>query len=365
MELIPGSDFDHAPNEGIRHPLPGNVAPASPPRGRTRLTTASRLLWIDDDLRPADAQVRFLEFEGLAVDYALTAAAGLARARSRRYDLILLDHRLPDGFGTDLLPDLTPADSPVPVVLLTGFGDIDGGIAAIRAGAAEYKTKPIDIDVLVGLIRDVLERPRPRPAPAISAADAGTGTEIEWLETVGTRLGTCISKQELTGVILRTLLDRRLTLRWFPGCAAALRYALTTKESSRTLILLELRRVIATAAGTRLPRHPKVIAALAELEAGGIKQSQEILAKHTGLSRAYFSHRISAETGRNGSEWCRAALMRSAVRQVLGTSDQLSQIAYSLRYDHAGQFSHDFGLWFGAPPRELRRLDSELLQSGP
>jgi transcriptional regulator GlxA family with amidase domain len=52
--------------------------------------------------------------------------------------------------------------------------------------------------------------------------------------------------------------------------------------------------------------------------------------------------------------------MRSAVRHVIQTSDQFSQIAYNLGYGHAGQFSHDFGEYFGLSPRQLRCVSSGL-----
>jgi ActR/RegA family two-component response regulator len=234
-----------------------------------------------------------LELDGFVVDCAQTAEAGLALARSQTYDLILLDHRLPDRFGTDLLPDLTPRERPVPLIVLTGFGEVDGAVSAIRDGPAAYKQKPIEGAVLVALIRDVLEKFRTRHDHASGADADPKAIELERLETVYGRLGTCISKRELTGIILRTLFDRRLTLRSFPGCAAALRHVVTTADTSVLLIGLEVRRLISTAAATPLPGHPKLIAAVAGLEAGGIKQSQAIFAQHRTLSRAYLSHLVT------------------------------------------------------------------------
>ena len=68
--------------------------------------SAPRLLWIDDEISPCDAEVAFLHRQGFQIECVVTGCDGLARARSREYDGILLDLKLPDLPGLSILATL-------------------------------------------------------------------------------------------------------------------------------------------------------------------------------------------------------------------------------------------------------------------
>ena len=92
---------------------------------------------------------RFL-LEGFEVDWWRTAREASAALESRRYGVVVSDIRLPDRNGGDLFLDLTKRLPMLPPFLfMTGYGRIDRAVELLKAGAADYITKPFDTDALV------------------------------------------------------------------------------------------------------------------------------------------------------------------------------------------------------------------------
>jgi DNA-binding response OmpR family regulator len=121
-----------------------------------------RVLVIDDDTRLSAMVATFLSQHGFEVDAQADARSGLAAARARRYDAILLDVMLPDGDGLSLCRTLR-AESPVPIVMLTARGDDTDRIVGLEIGADDYLPKPFNPRELVARLRAVLRRMRPTP----------------------------------------------------------------------------------------------------------------------------------------------------------------------------------------------------------
>jgi len=122
-----------------------------------------RLLLVDDDQVDRQIVRRTLKRSGLRPD--LTEVAGLAAARealeaSPGFDCVLLDHRLPDGEGLDLLRDLEEGEPPpAPIVILTGHDEGHLAEACLQAGAQDYLVKgSFDDDALARAIRYARER---------------------------------------------------------------------------------------------------------------------------------------------------------------------------------------------------------------
>src|SRR5207249_3749538 len=100
-----------------------------------------RLLMIEDD---ADARANLrdiLELDDYRVETAGSAAEALRRDDWATYAAIILDRKLPDGTAAELLPRLRQVAPDADVVIVTGFDDIQGAIAALRQGAADYILK--------------------------------------------------------------------------------------------------------------------------------------------------------------------------------------------------------------------------------
>ena len=86
-----------------------------------------------------------------------TGQAGLVRAEEEPPDLVLLDVKLPDVKGTDLLEEFKKRWPSLPVIMITAFGEIEDVVDAMRRGAYNFLTKPVDLAKLQGLLENALE----------------------------------------------------------------------------------------------------------------------------------------------------------------------------------------------------------------
>lgn len=130
-----------------------------------------RLLVIDDDPDLRETLLSLAARMELDFHGAADLASGLAAAKTGRFDLVLLDLRLPDGNGLSILPDLKALPDPPEVVILTGAGDPDGAELAIREGVWDFLVKPTPIKGVMLCVRRALEhRERKRAAGPIHFA---------------------------------------------------------------------------------------------------------------------------------------------------------------------------------------------------
>ena len=104
-----------------------------------------RVLIIDDDLAQAEMVSEFLKIAGYQqVDHTADLQSAWQRLNEQPYDIILLDYRLPDGTGLELLEQLSRHGRQIPVVMVTGQGNERIAVQAIQHGAADYLLKSGD-----------------------------------------------------------------------------------------------------------------------------------------------------------------------------------------------------------------------------
>ncbi len=135
----------------------------------------TRILLVDDEAAIRRAVGRFLEHHDFEVGTAETLAEARALAATQPYDLQLVDLRLPDGEGIELLPEFTDT----PTVIMTSYASVPSAVTAMKEGAADYIAKPFDHDALLLTLRAALRaratdaRPDTRRdgAPPDAAAD--------------------------------------------------------------------------------------------------------------------------------------------------------------------------------------------------
>ncbi|MCX8038102.1 MAG: sigma-54 dependent transcriptional regulator [Candidatus Sumerlaeia bacterium] len=118
----------------------------------------SRILIVDDDRALCRSLEIQLSAQGHMVKWANTAQEGLAALANGPPDLLLLDLKLPDQSGLDVLRRIRQKYAELPVVMITGHQDMKAAIEAMRGGAVDYLRKPFDVDDLVQMIEKTKAR---------------------------------------------------------------------------------------------------------------------------------------------------------------------------------------------------------------
>jgi DNA-binding NtrC family response regulator len=126
-----------------------NPKPTSAPR-------TIRALVIEDDEDSGLALAQFLRAQGLEAIIATTKAGAMEAIAVSRFDLALLDVQLPDGNGTELMPQLL--EQQTDVVMVSGLACMDDAIAALRRGALDFLQKPIDMGRLTAILTNLRGR---------------------------------------------------------------------------------------------------------------------------------------------------------------------------------------------------------------
>jgi two-component system response regulator PilR (NtrC family) len=133
------------------------------------------VLVVDDEADLRELLSLTLVRLGLDVDGAESLARARALLDAGRYALVLTDMRLPDGVGLDLVREVSQGrwrESP-PIAVITAFGSTENAVAALKAGAFDYLTKPVDIDQLRLLVRSALREAPGRPRTALGSGSQG------------------------------------------------------------------------------------------------------------------------------------------------------------------------------------------------
>lgn len=142
-------------------PMAGNQAA----KGESR-RVHGRLLIVDDDERLLNRLARAMERREFEVETAATVADGKAAAHRGTPHFAVVDLRLEDGNGLEVVQELRQAVPDCRIVVLTGYGNIATAVAAVKAGAVDYLSKPADADQVAGaLLAEDGEMPEPPEHP--------------------------------------------------------------------------------------------------------------------------------------------------------------------------------------------------------
>ncbi len=116
------------------------------------------ILVVDDEQAQRTVLAGFLRKRGFEVLQAPGVGEALSQVSARLVDLVLTDLRMPDGTGLDVLNGVRKINPEIAVVVMTAFGTVASAVDAMKHGASDYLTKPIDLDELDVLIARTLER---------------------------------------------------------------------------------------------------------------------------------------------------------------------------------------------------------------
>jgi FixJ family two-component response regulator len=133
---------------------PANLTSLSAMTGLTPLVFA-----VDDDVSVRESLELMINSAGWRSETFASAQEFLARPRAMVPCCLVLDVRIPGLSGLDLQQQLA-ARTDMPIIFITGYGDVPMTVRAMKAGAVEFLTKPFDSDVLLGAIRHAVDRSR-------------------------------------------------------------------------------------------------------------------------------------------------------------------------------------------------------------
>lgn len=156
--------------------------------------SAKRLLWIDDDRDGVATAASLLRHDGINVDVAECAAAGISMASTGDYWLILLDLELPDTPGLAVLDSFGRLGLSVPTVIVTGFASVSKVVAAVRNGAVDVVEKPFFADDALAVFSQHAKAPGRHDRPS---ADA-TGHTADAVRQYRTLSGLIIADPKLS-----------------------------------------------------------------------------------------------------------------------------------------------------------------------
>jgi two-component system response regulator PilR (NtrC family) len=125
---------------------------------------AQRVLVVDDEPDIRELLELTLAKMGLAVDSAGSLAEARECLRGARYQLCLTDMRLSDGEGLDLVRHIAGLPGDLPVAVITAYGSAENAVAALKAGAFDYVSKPVGLEQLRTLVKSALSLPEPSEA---------------------------------------------------------------------------------------------------------------------------------------------------------------------------------------------------------
>ena len=124
------------------------------------MEAAKTILVVDDDKSILRTFTRILQKNGYKIDSVETGKEAIEKAENRHYDLALVDMRLPDMDGTDLLPKLKKQLENTIKIIITGFPSLESGVKALDEGADAYLVKPVKPEELLMLIEEKLKSKR-------------------------------------------------------------------------------------------------------------------------------------------------------------------------------------------------------------
>ena len=128
-----------------------------------------KLLIVDDDLPFRERLSRSMEKKGFDVDSSTNFRDSIKKVNEQSYDYAVVDMRLEDGSGLELIKEIQQISPVTKSLLLTGYGNIATAVAAIKSGAIDYLPKPAEIDQIYDALTNSKEILPPPPENPMTA----------------------------------------------------------------------------------------------------------------------------------------------------------------------------------------------------
>ena len=163
------------------------------------MTASPRILLVDDEPDLLDLMELTLVKMGLETDRAASVAEARARLKQTHYDLCLTDMRLGDGEGLEVIAAAGALASPVPVAVITAYGNAGNAVAALKAGAFDYLAKPVALDQLRALVKSALKIPETAQADGTAHELIGQSATMQDIRARITKLARTQAPVHIAG----------------------------------------------------------------------------------------------------------------------------------------------------------------------
>lgn len=146
-----------------------------------------RVLVIDDDENIRKVLQAILEEEGYAVEAVDTAKKGIEKSEKSFYNLALIDVRLPDMEGIELLSKLRDTEPKIRKIIVTGYPTLQNAVASVNKGADAYIMKPFDVEKILQTIKEQLKKQKEEKNYTEEKVAEFIETRVKELETIDQR----------------------------------------------------------------------------------------------------------------------------------------------------------------------------------
>jgi ActR/RegA family two-component response regulator/AraC-like DNA-binding protein len=315
---------------------------------------SSSILCVDDNASMLHVLRRLLGREGWRVETAASSKEALIKARGTAFDALVVDLKLSDGSGLEVLKTLRREGIDTPAILLTGFPSVSSAIEATKLGVGYLLKRDSNDRTIVAAVRTLLTPMRRTAVQELSPVQRAIRQLIE--TTSSERVPKSINEASRTFASL--LCERELTFRSFVIAASVLRALVDPGTAPGHLVpflrehalkSLEQPDASADALLARLLQNVETAGkGWASVEKDAVAQSVQC--------DVTTREKLLGGMGLSWSQFRRAVVMRRAIASLANGDDYISQIAYALGYDHPTAFDRDFHLLLGIPPTAYRLL---------
>jgi DNA-binding response OmpR family regulator len=316
-----------------------------------------RALLVDDDDTFSAYFVSCLSANGMRVERAADQAAAWPRLAAEHFDVMVLDRRLPDGDGTELVARLGKQGNVVPILMLTGYPEVDHACLMGRLGVTRYAAKPLYGQNLVSEVRLTAHAATCHPwdVPSVTGSPGRLLTVASQRTEAACETDSRSRQIETIRTLAVLLTDPTLNLIEFTIGAELLR-SHACGAPIRPWAFAQLQR--ANAAGFQQIGVDRSLCILETLilEAGSRWSTITPLraAQHLGISTASLWRMLQLSAGMPFHALRRTIVVKSAVPMLSGSNEHIRQIAYACGYEHHSTFDRDVRGVIGLSPTRFR-----------
>ena len=312
------------------------------------------VLCIEDDPAVRLWLMRVFSSAGWIARTATNARRALRLVRGQAFDALIVDLRLPDTPGLELLRHLRAAGHTTPAIVLTGFPDVPTAIEALALGAPYFIKGAIPAEELVSAVRGIARR--------MVAEESGVDDPVraalrDMLRADGPVLsgeGRAVGAARLAAALAHS----EVPIRSFVFGVAVLRRLLdpaAVEAGAAGLVRTTVRELARTDPGA-VAILEKAAEAVAQGGPGRRQAELDQVASVTGTTSLVLRGMLRAHLHLSWPRFRRAVIMRDAIRLLVLSDEQVCQIGYQLGYEHLSVFDREFHQWCETSPTRYRRI---------